>query len=96
MKVTAIIMNGRHGGTQINNFNYNPTIKLPISKDSQISIGETYDNSVRMGDIEEYKECFRSVDKMCVLYSTTGKWSDIKYGLKNALYLKETYPIKLF
>lgn len=89
LKITAIIINGRHGG-QLHMIEYSPTIKLPIIKEAQISMGEAYDKSVRIGDTEEYKECFRSVDKRCVLYSSNGLWEDIKYS---AMQFKQTYPI---
>ncbi len=57
-------------------------------------MGEKYDNSVRLKDEIEYKECFRSVDKNCVMYSTNGRWEDIKYAA--AQKLDQTYPIRLF
>ena len=94
MKITAIIINGRHGGFLYPNFEYSPTIKLPITKESQISMGEKYDNSVRLKDEIEYQECFRSVDKNCVMYSTDGRWQDIKYAVLEKL--DQTYPIRLF
>lgn len=94
MEITAIILDGRHGGFIYPSFEYAPTIKCPISNESQISLGEEYDKSVRMNDLVEYKECFRSVDRKCVMYSTNGRWEDIKAGL---LYrLNPTYPIRLF
>lgn len=94
MKITAIIINGRHGGFIYPNFEYAPTIKLPIVNENQISIGEKYDNSVRMDDNIGYKECFRSVDKQCVMYSTNGRWEDIKDAMLSKL--DPTYPIRLF
>jgi hypothetical protein len=93
MKVNAIIIDGRHGGFIYPNFEYCPTIKLPITQESQISIGEKYDNSIRLKDEIEYKECFRSVDKNCVMYSTNGRWEDIKYAVLAKL--DQTYPIRL-
>lgn len=87
MKITPIVINGRHGGLLLADMEYRKTIKLPIEHESQISIGEDYDKSVRIGDYEEYIECFRSVDKKCVMYSTNGKWSDIRYAL-----LSNTHP----
>lgn len=56
MKITPIIINGRHGGTILADMEYSPTIKFPIDNIDQISIGEKYDKSVRVGDYEEYKE----------------------------------------
>lgn len=94
MKITAIIIDGRHGGFLYPNFEYNPTIKVPITMETQISMGEKYDNSVRLNDYVEYQECFRSVDKKCVLYSTNGRWEDIKYAVLGKL--DQTYPIRLF
>lgn len=94
MKITAIIINGRHGGFIYPNFEYYPTIKLPITQESQISMGESYDNSVRLKDEIEYKECFRSVDKKCVMYSERGLWEEIKYAVLSKL--DQTYPIRLF
>jgi hypothetical protein len=91
MKITPIIINGRHGGTILPLMEYIPTIRLPITDKSQISIGEKYDKSVRVGDYEEYQECFRSVDKQCVMYSTNGYWSDIKYALLSNT--RPTYPV---
>jgi hypothetical protein len=93
-KITAIIINGRHGGFMYPNFEYSPTIKLPITLESQISMGESYDNSVRINDNITYHECFRSVDKKCVLYSENGRWEEIKYAVLSKL--KQTYPINLF
>ena len=93
MKITAIILNGRHGGFMYFEREYTPTIKLPIVSENQISIGEKYDNSVRMGDFIEYEECFRSVDKGCVIYSTHGRWEEIKDVLHE---FDQTYPINLF
>ena len=93
MKVTVIIIDGRHGGFIYPNFEYYPEIKLAISQPAQISIGEDYDKSVRLGDEITYKECFRSVDKECVMYSTNGKWQDIKYAVLSKL--DQTYPIRL-
>lgn len=81
MKITAIIINGRHGGTFYNDFEYSPTIKLPITHENQISMGEKYDNSVRLNDNITYEECFRSVDKQCVMYSERGRWQEIKDGV---------------
>jgi hypothetical protein len=94
MLITPIIINGRHGGIFLPNMEYYPTIKLPINNKCQISLGENYDNSVRIGDIIEYKECFRSVDKRCVMYSTNGRWDDIKYALLSNI--EHTYPINIF
>ena len=91
MKITPIIINGRHGGQILQQMEYSPKIKLPITDKLQISIGEKYDKSVRIGDFEEYEECFRSVDKSCVMYSTNGEWSDVKYALLSNL--RETYPV---
>jgi len=93
MKVTAIIINGRHGGFFYPNFEYAPTIKLPITQESQISMGEKYDKSIRIGDNIEYKECFRSVDRECVMYSEDGRWHEIKYAV--AQKLDQTYPVRL-
>lgn len=93
MRITAIIIDGRHGGFIYPNFEYSPTIKLPINNENQISMGEEYDNSVRIGDEITYKECFRSVDKNCVMYSTNGRWEDIKYAVLSKL--DQTYPIRL-
>jgi len=89
--IMAIIVNGRHGGDMFV-CEYSPVIKCPIRTESQISIGEKEDRSVRVGDCVEYKECFRAVDKKCVLYSTSGRWEDIKYS---NLKFRETYPITL-
>ncbi len=94
MRVTAIIIDGRHGGWIRPDWEYMPEIKMPISQESQISIGEEYDNSVRMGDEITYKECFRSVDRQCVMYSTNGRWEDIKYAVMSKL--NPTYPVRLF
>lgn len=91
MKITPIIINGRHGGTILGDMEYSPTIKLPIDNKSQISLGENYDKSVRVGDLVEYTECFRSVDKKSVMYSTNGRWSDIKYALLSNT--RPTYPV---
>jgi len=92
MKITAIIIDGRHGG-RLFMTEYNPTIKIPIENKMQISMGEEDDNSVRIGDEIVYYECFRSVDKKCVMYSTSGHWDDIKYAVFEKL--KETYPYKI-
>ena len=92
MKITAIILNGRHGGFLYHDMDYAPTIKLPIKEESQISIGEQYDKSVRIGDFIEYKECFRSVDKGAVIYSEDGRWAEIKHVLHE---FDQTYPIRL-
>lgn len=92
MKINAVIINGRHGG-QVLSIEYSPRIKLPITNEEQISIGEDYDKSVRIGDKVEYKECFRGIGKRWVLYSTNGEDEDINYILG---YFKQTYPIKLF
>lgn len=94
MQITAIIIDGRHGGFMYPSFAYAPSIKLPIVNENQISLGEDYDKSVRIGDDVVYYECFRSVDKKCVLYSTTGHWEDIKYAVLSKL--EQTYPIRLF
>ncbi len=94
MKITAIIIDGRHGGFVYPSFDYSPTIKVPITQETQISMGEKWDNSVKLQDEIEYKECFRSVDKNCVLYSTHGRWEDIKYAVLSKL--DQTYPIRLF
>ena len=92
MKIIPIIINGRHGGQLLQETEYSPKIRIPIKNENQISIGEKYDKSVRIGDFEEYKECFRSVDGDCVMYSTNGRWDDVKYAL---LYnLDKTYPIE--
>lgn len=94
MKIVAIILDGRHGGFVYPDFEYSPTINIPIVNKNQISIGEEYDKSVRIGDEIQYKECFRSVDKKCVMYSIHGVWQDVNARL---LYqLKPTYPISLF
>ena len=93
MNITAIIIDGRHGGLLFIK-SYSPVIRLPIETESQISMGEKYDNSVRIGDEIEYKECFRSVDKKCVLYSTNGCWDSIEYALLERF--RQTYPIKFF
>lgn len=89
MKITAVIINGRHGGRMFYT-EYSPIIKMPIEDETQISMGEEYDKSVRIGDEIIYNECFRSVDKQCVLYSENGRWEDIKYIFG---YMKQTYPI---
>lgn len=94
MEIIAIIIDGRHGGLMYPCFDYSPTIKLPIAHENQISIGEDYDKSVRIGDEITYTECFRSVDKKCVLYSTNGHWDDIKYAVLSKL--EQTYPIRIF
>lgn len=93
MDITAIIINGRHGG-RVLNMEYMPTVKIPVDNENQISIGEEHDHSVRMGSDIEYKECFRSVDKKCVLYSTSGRWDDIKQNAGRLV--GETYPIRLW
>lgn len=93
MKITPIIINGRHGGIILPDMEYSPTIKLPIKDKAQISIGEEYDGSVRVGDVEEYVECFRSVDNGCVMYSTSGRWSDIEYALLSNI--RPTYPVDI-
>jgi hypothetical protein len=90
MKIQAIVINGRHGGTTLM-MEYSPTLKLPIDREDMISIGEQHDNSVRMGDEIEYKECFRSVDKRCVLYSTSGNSDDINYIVYKIM---QTYPLR--
>ncbi len=94
MKITAIIINGRHGGFIYPGFEYSPTIRLPIDNENQISMGEEYDKSVRINDLIEYEECFRSVDKRCVLYSEKGRWEEIKYNVLEKF--TPTYPIRLF
>ncbi len=94
MKITAIIINGRHGGFVYPNFEYSPTIHLPIVNETQISMGEKWDNSVRLNDEITYQECFRSVDKECVMYSQKGKWQEIKDNMLSKL--DQTYPIRLF
>ncbi len=94
MKIVAVIMNGRHGGFIYPNFDYCPKIKMPITSEEQISLGESHDRSVRIGDEIEYRECFRSVDKGCVLYSTNGVWEDIKDNVLSKF--DQTYPINLF
>ena len=91
MKITPIIINGRHGGLVLAEMDYSPTIKLHIENEEQVSIGEKCDKSVRVGDYVEYKECFRSVDKKCVMYSTNGYWSEIKYAVLGNL--RPTYPV---
>ncbi len=92
MKIDAIIIDGRHGGLLMS-IEYKPTIKLPITNKDQISLGESYDNNVRIGDEIEYKECFRSVDKTTVLYSRDGKGYDVRYILSK---FSPTYPVRLF
>lgn len=91
--ITAVIINGRHGGRYFQT-EYLPKISIPIEKESQISMGENLDESIRIGDSVEYIECFMSADKKCVLYSTTGRWEDIKYTLLNEII--QTYPIDIF
>lgn len=91
MKIIPIIINGRHGGTILTEMEYSPTIKLAINDKSQISLGEYYDKSIMVGDLVEYKECFRSVDKKSVMYSTNGQWNDIKYALLDNT--RPTYPV---
>ena len=93
MEITPIIINGRHGGQILPTMEYSPIIRLPIKEDIMLSIGEECDNSVRIGDVVEYKECFRSVDKRCVMYSTNGRFEDIRYALLSNL--KRTYPVDL-
>ena len=93
MKIQPIIINGRHGGMILPCMEYQPVIKVPIQHENQISIGEADDKSVRIGDEITYKECFRSVDKRCVMYSTNGEWDDIKYALLSNL--RSTYPLNL-
>lgn len=90
MKINAIIINGRHGG-QFFPIEYSPVISLAITNPSQISMGEEYDKSVRLNDRVDYYECFRSVDGKSVMYSTDGRWDDVKYALLTNL--KKTYPI---
>ncbi len=92
-RITAIILNGRHGGFMYFDMEYMPTIKLPITEENQISIGEKYDNSVHIGDYIEYKECFRSVDKGCVIYSEYGRWEEIKNVLHE---FDQTYPVRFY
>lgn len=91
MKIQAVIIDGRHGGTQLV-LDYAPTIVLPISHQSQISMGEQSDGW-KVGDTVTYHECFRSVDKRMVLYSTTGQGGDIR-NIANKI--QPNYPIYLF
>jgi len=87
--IKALIINGRHGGTRLD-IAYCPTIKLPITDKSQISIGEHEDGSVRLDDMIEYHEAFRSIDGRMVLYSTNGASSDIQINFDR------TYPIRFY
>lgn len=89
MRICAVIIDGRHSGVTLT-ISYKPVIRMAITKEDHISMGEEYDKSVRIGDYVEYHECYRSVDKEIVLYSTRGKATD----LLNIIYrLKPTYPI---
>lgn len=92
MNITAIILDGRHGGTMFTT-DYQAVIKLPIKKE-MISIGEKYDSSIREGDIEEYQEIFMSVDKKTVLYSTDDVSPRIHEFFRR--HCLPTYPIRLF
>lgn len=90
--IKAIIIDGRHGG-KVLSMRYLPQISLSIEDESQISMGEDYDGSVKIGDQVEYYECFRSVDKLCVLYSTNGSHEDIR-NIHDTF--RQTFPIPLF
>jgi len=90
MKITAIIMNGRHGGETFC-IEYQPTIKMQIEEQSQISLGEQ--DNLFIGDFVEYKECFRAVDGKTVLYSEKGSSAEIR-SLQRMF--KKTYPVNIF
>lgn len=77
MKIQAIIIDGFHKGHCVS-MEYYPTVRLIHPREIKIDYccgGEIINNETAYYD--EYKECFRAVDRDIVLYSTTGKSGDI-------------------